>query len=266
MFRRFPIQQGFLLQLGLVRGIHSYASGKMVVWHLQRDHYSNNAVQGYVCLATVLVLPQANWTHLCPRHRKAAGYIVEYRFLADFEGHGVACKIEDASSFARAPGSSGAEGRGMAMSLACCVLLYHLRPWQFPMLSGRCFPLLIMSCVGCFFKLMRSVAYSQTAETGRPRPFRSQIGTARQETSDIVPIRGCLDNKKQLMAGDVYIGRGSRQRGLHRSAWANDYKVSVYGRAAAVQRFGVKLRRESPLKDLLWTLSGVRLVCHCLPS
>ena len=48
--------------------------------------------------------------------------------------------------------------------------------------------------------------------------------------------------------------------------WANDYKVSVYGRAAAVQQFGEKLRRENSLKDLLWTLYGVRLVCHCFPS
>ena len=38
----------------------------------------------------------------------------------------------------------------MAMSLPCCVLLCRLRLRQFPMLSGRCFPLLIMSCVGCF--------------------------------------------------------------------------------------------------------------------
>ena len=68
------------------------------------------------------------------------------------------------------------------------------------------------------------------------------------------------------MAGDVYIGRGRRQRGLKRSVWANDYKVSVQGREAAVQQFGEKLRRESPLRDLLWTLSGGRLVCHCLPT
>ena len=68
------------------------------------------------------------------------------------------------------------------------------------------------------------------------------------------------------MAGDVYIGRGSIQRGLQRSVWANDFKVSVYDRAAAVQQFGEKLRRESSFRDLLWTLSGVRLVCHCLPT
>ena len=61
------------------------------------------------------------------------------------------------------------------------------------------------------------------------------------------------------MAGDVYTGRRSRQRGL------NDYKVSVHGRAVAVQQFGEKLQRENSLKDLRWTLSGVRLVCHCLP-
>ena len=99
-----------------------------------------------------------------------------------------------------------------------------------------------------------------------PDVVKSQIGTTRDETPENVPIRGCLDNIKQLMAGDVYIGRGSRQRGLQSSVWTNDNKVSVYGRAAAVQQFGEKLRRENSWKDLLWTLSGVRLVCHCLPS
>ena len=111
MFRRFPIQKGILLQLGLVLGFHSYvwkmlvstvrysATGQTLhrrtstsapahlrLWLQQGDPFWGNAVQGYVCLATVLVLSQANWTHLYPRHtgRGPAGYIVEYQFLADF--------------------------------------------------------------------------------------------------------------------------------------------------------------------------------------
>ena len=68
------------------------------------------------------------------------------------------------------------------------------------------------------------------------------------------------------MAGDVHIGRGSRQRQLERSLRANEDKVSEHGRAAAIQHFGEKSCRETPLKDLLWALSPVRLVCHGPPS
>ena len=92
---------------------------------------------------------------------------------------------------------------------------------------------------------------------------RSQIGTARDETPDIVPIRGCLDNIKQLMAGDVYIGRGSRQRGLQRSVWANDYKVSVFCRAAAVpavwRETAARELYQRPSVDSLRSETGVPL-------
>ena len=41
----------------------------------------------------------------------------------------------------------------------------------------------------------------------------------------VVPIRGDLDEIAWLMAGDLYIGRGSRQRGLLASTFSNPYKV-----------------------------------------
>ena len=68
------------------------------------------------------------------------------------------------------------------------------------------------------------------------------------------------------MAGGMYIGLGCRQRGLDRSVWANEYKVFQYGKAAAVQQFGEKLRREKSMRGRLWTSSGMRLICHCLLS
>ena len=47
---------------------------------------------------------------------------------------------------------------------------------------------------------------------------------------------------------------------------AGVWPTSTKYRTAAVQQFGEKLRQEASLRDQLWTLSGVRLVCHCLPS
>ena len=109
--------------------------------------------------------------------------------------------------------------------------------------------------------LIGSVAQSQTVDSGH-RPLRSEVGTTRNKMPDIVPARGCLENVKQLMAGDIYMGRGCRQRGLDGSVWANACKVSQYGRAAAVQQFGEKLRREKSMRERLWTLSGTRLICR----
>ena len=43
----------------------------------------------------------------------------------------------------------------------------------------------------------------------------------------VVPILGNLDHARRLLRGDFYVGRGCKQRGLQRSLYANDYKVSV---------------------------------------
>ena len=68
------------------------------------------------------------------------------------------------------------------------------------------------------------------------------------------------------MRGDLYIGRGSKQRSLGRSIVADDYKVAVCGRDLALQRCSERLVFEVSLQDRLATLSCVRLVCHCLAT
>ena len=66
-----------------------------------------------------------------------------------------------------------------------------------------------------------------------------------------------------MLRGDLYVGRGSRQRGLSCSEFANDFKVSVHGRDVAIAKFTQKLAESDDLKSRLRSLSGRRLVCHC---
>ena len=68
------------------------------------------------------------------------------------------------------------------------------------------------------------------------------------------------------MVGDLYIGRGCKQRSLLRSAFANPYKVSTYGRTRAVAMFREHLESDLDLRNSVWALSGLRLVCHCTLS
>ena len=51
-----------------------------------------------------------------------------------------------------------------------------------------------------------------------------------QEVPTVVPFRAWVDEVKTLKQGDIYVGRGSKQRGLLPSFWANWYKVSEFGR------------------------------------
>ena len=92
------------------------------------------------------------------------------------------------------------------------------------------------------------------------------LGLSRAETPPVVPARGYLEDIRRLMKGDYYIGRGSKQRGLKRSAFANPHKVSVHGRCEAVRRFGTSLAQDDELQQMVWLLSGCRLVCHCTPA
>ena len=92
---------------------------------------------------------------------------------------------------------------------------------------------------------------------------RSLANTRRADTPHILPVRGSLEDVKRLMRGDFYIGRGSRQRSLKRSTYANDFKVSEFGRETAISKFGEKMATDVILQSTLWTLSGARLLCHC---
>ena len=50
------------------------------------------------------------------------------------------------------------------------------------------------------------------------------LGETFDQTPLIVPIRGHLDSIKRLLKGDIYIGRGSRQRSLPKSRYCNTFK------------------------------------------
>ena len=62
------------------------------------------------------------------------------------------------------------------------------------------------------------------------------------------------------------IRRDSRQRGTERNKRANRYKVAVHGRTIESMEFAKTLDLNSELSTSLPELSGMRLVCHCLPS
>ena len=91
-------------------------------------------------------------------------------------------------------------------------------------------------------------------------------GLVRSATPIVLPICGHLDSIKQLMLGDIYVGRGSRQRNLKKSLWCNPFKVSEHGRALAVSKCEHHLRTDQDLNEALWQLSGARLVYHCRPG
>ena len=46
--------------------------------------------------------------------------------------------------------------------------------------------------------------------------LRSLTGTCFADTPMVVPVRGYLDGIRRLMVGDLYIGRGSKQRGTRK--------------------------------------------------
>ena len=91
----------------------------------------------------------------------------------------------------------------------------------------------------------------------------SALGESFGHTPLVVPVRGHLDSIKRLLRGDVYIGRGSRQRSLPKSRYCNTFKVSQVGRSVAISSFREALRADPVLLNSLWTLSGTRLVCNC---
>ena len=102
-------------------------------------------------------------------------------------------------------------------------------------------------------------------DNGTPVLRRSALGGTYEDTPLVVPTRGHLDAVRRMLRGDLYIGRGCRQRGLARSRWCNDFKVSVHGRATAISKFSKKLQQDEALRADVWSLSGLRLLCHCTP-
>ena len=96
---------------------------------------------------------------------------------------------------------------------------------------------------------------------------RSILGDALESTPLVLPIRGYLEDIKAMMKGDVYIGRGCRQRGLKRSPFCNNCKkLRATADRLPSNCFEKHLLSSSQLLERLWTLSGCRFVCHCRPE
>ena len=59
------------------------------------------------------------------------------------------------------------------------------------------------------------------------------------------------------------MSRGSKQRGLLTSFWANRYKVSKFGRDRAVELHRSEFLEDPQYGERVHELSGKRLLCHC---
>ena len=83
------------------------------------------------------------------------------------------------------------------------------------------------------------------------------------EVPMVVPSRAWVDEVRTLKQGDIYVGRGSKQRGLLPSFWANRYKVSKFGRDRAVELHPKEVQEDPQYGRRVHELSGKRLLCHC---
>ena len=80
----------------------------------------------------------------------------------------------------------------------------------------------------------------------------------------VVPSWACVDEVKTLKQGDIYVGRGRKQKGPLPSFWANRYKVSMFGRDRAVALHRAEVREDPQYeRRRVHELSGKRLQCHC---
>ena len=80
----------------------------------------------------------------------------------------------------------------------------------------------------------------------------SALGESFGHTPLVVPVRGHLDSIKRLLRGDVFLGRGSRQRSLSKSRYCNTFKVSQVGRSLAISSFREALLADPVLLNSLW--------------
>ena len=83
----------------------------------------------------------------------------------------------------------------------------------------------------------------------------SAVGGDFQCTPSILPVRGHLDSIRRLRKGDLYIGRGCRQRGLCCSKFANPFKVAKFERGQAIVFFAKQLDDDRQLQSALWIFS-----------
>ena len=77
----------------------------------------------------------------------------------------------------------------------------------------------------------------------------------------VVPSRACADEVMTLKQGDLYIGRGSKQRNLLPSFWANRYNVHKFGRRRAVELHKAEVNGDPQYGRRIHDLSGIRGSC-----
>ena len=94
---------------------------------------------------------------------------------------------------------------------------------------------------------------------------RPVLGETYANTPMVVPTRAWLDEVRKFMRRLLH-RPGFNPEGSDTELFCNDYKVSVYGRKEAIWRFEQKLKRDPVLRETLWTMSGLRLICHCKPT
>ena len=87
-----------------------------------------------------------------------------------------------------------------------------------------------------------------------------------QSVPMIVPSCAWVDDVKTLKQGDIYVGRGSKQRGSLPSCRANRYKVSMFGRDRAAELHRAEVQEDPQYGVKVHELSGKRLLCHCRPN
>ena len=77
---------------------------------------------------------------------------------------------------------------------------------------------------------------------------KSVLGETRGATPLVIPVRGFVDDVPLTLEED---------------ANCVVHKVSTYSRTGAVAKFRKHLESDLPVRKSVWTLSGLRLVCHC---
>ena len=124
-------------------------------------------------------------------------------------------------------------------------------------------PTHLLTSFNCIVCLLKEGLIRDSCSDSRESK-RSACGTLQSETLAVVPICGHLDSIRSLMLGDVYIGRGARERDLPKSIWGNPFKVAKYERRMGIDEYAKTLVADGGLHTRIWTLSRLspRLSLH----
>ena len=126
-------------------------------------------------------------------------------------------------------------------------------------------PTHLLTSFNCIVCLLKEGLIRDSCSDSRESK-RSACATLQSETPAVVPICGHLDSIRSLMLGDVYIGRGARERDLPKSIWGNPFKSRSMDGAMGIDEYAKTLVADGGLHARIWTLSGCGLVCHCTPN